>query len=528
MTRAARYVRVSTEAQADNTSIPNQLDRCADYAAGRGWELVATFKEPGETGANLDRPALTAARRAAQRREYDVLLVYTLDRLTRNLDDLFLLRREFGALGIPVVAVKDAGLDLTTAELDALLSVLIGGYFGHRELETIKRRMREGMDRRIRSGKTPGGNVRYGWRRDGDGLAIHEEHAAVVRQVFAWCAAGQSTWQIAHRLDSLGVPSPNSHKPWHSTTVQKMLRAEAYYTGEWRYHWQGTEIVYHYPPIVSRELWDAAQKALDSRPGGRRAKRGDYLLHGLVRCGECGTSYVVLGARRPGGPHRYGCAARVAWKQRRRSAPCRGLPVSGPGLEEAVWSDVVEFVQQPHLVVAALGAQRDTETGERIARQLADTDRALCERRAELDRYLTLFGRGVIEAEIVEARVTETRRQIEALEVYRRQLVEEQRRADAWEREMLDVVGALETLRERLDRGVSFADKREIVSLLVAGIVVETRTGDDGEPVAVARVTYRFERPLSLAEVPIPAELVEPFAGVVSSALYCPQRQNGL
>ena len=113
--RAARYVRVDTDRQVHNTGIPTQLERTAACIGAQGWDLVATFTEAGESGANLDRPALTAARQAVQRGEYDVLVVYTLDRLTRDIDDLFLLRREFRAAGVRIWVVHE-GLDVTTAD----------------------------------------------------------------------------------------------------------------------------------------------------------------------------------------------------------------------------------------------------------------------------------------------------------------------------------------------------------------------------------------------------------------------------
>lgn len=113
--RAACYVRVDINRQVHNTSIPNQLERTAAYIESQGWDLVATFTEAGKSGANLDRPALTAARQAAQRGEYDILVIYTLDRLTRDIDDLFLLRREFRAAGVRIWTVHD-DLDVTTAD----------------------------------------------------------------------------------------------------------------------------------------------------------------------------------------------------------------------------------------------------------------------------------------------------------------------------------------------------------------------------------------------------------------------------
>jgi hypothetical protein len=110
----------------------------------------------------------------------------------------------------------------------------------------------------------------------------------------------------------------------------------------------------------------------------------------------------------------------------------------------------------------------------------------------------------------LDTKAQEIKDGLAALAAYRAGLVEEQRRADLWEREMLGMVEALATLQVRLDAGLAFEDKRAVVKALVKGILIKTQTGDDGKPFAVAHVTYRFEQPE--AEAPIPLELTSLFS----------------
>jgi hypothetical protein len=187
---------------------------------------------------------------------------------------------------------------------------------------------------------------------------------------------------------------------------------------------------------------------------------------------------------------------------------CTSITVNGPELEAAIWSDLEEFIRQPHLVAAELSKQK-TPAQDGIIAQLAHVDRQIAEREAELDRCLGLYTRGTISIDHLDAKAEEIQGALATLRAYRDSLIEEQRRADLWERETSGIVEALTALQERLDAGLDFANKRAIAQTLVKSIVIETPTDDDGNPYSVAHVTYRFERPER--EVPLPIELAPIF-----------------
>ena len=371
--KAARYARVSTASQADNTSLPNQLECTAAYVDAQGWSLAGTFVEAGESAENLDRPALTAVRQAGHRREFDVLVVYTLDRLTRDIDDLFLLRREFRATGVRVWAVHD-GLDATTADVDDLLAVLFKGYFGHRELVAIRHRCAEGLERHVRSGKFPGGPAPLGYQRGGEGkLEVRAEDAQLVKSMYNWLLDGTSARSIAKRLTAMRFPTPRQRRAqktrpgvdgvkrvpsrWCVATVRNILRSRVY-IGEWQWgkrrrpRNRGKECVtIAVPALIDRDTWERAQEALTTNRSYTRSPRNRYLLRGLIFC-QCGYSYGGRPPRRKDGRHSYRCLQRYG---RHR---CKSANVEGVKLEEAIWGDVLQFVRQPHLVAAELAQQQ--------------------------------------------------------------------------------------------------------------------------------------------------------------------------
>jgi hypothetical protein len=108
-----------------------------------------------------------------------------------------------------------------------------------------------------------------------------------------------------------------------------------------------------------------------------------------------------------------------------------------------------------------------------------------------------------------------------ALEAYHSSLVEEQRRANLWEQEMVGVVEALAALRQRLEQSVAWEDKRAVVQLLVKGIAIEARTGDDGERYAVCTSPTGSSAPLRWSsQSPLSWSLSSPIQWRQSGKLY--------
>ena len=106
--RAAIYGRVSTGEQ----SVNNQLFELRHYVGERGWQL-SEYVDEGVSGAKERRPELDRLIAAARRRQVDVVIVWSLDRLGRNVKHLVSLLDDFQALGIAFISIKE-GLDWTT------------------------------------------------------------------------------------------------------------------------------------------------------------------------------------------------------------------------------------------------------------------------------------------------------------------------------------------------------------------------------------------------------------------------------
>jgi DNA invertase Pin-like site-specific DNA recombinase len=146
--RVALYARVSTH---DQQTLPLQIRALREYAAKRGWTIVAQIKEVGSGASQRERRETLLA--AARRREIDVVLVWRLDRWGRSVADLVSTLQELQHLGVAFVSLTEA-LDLTTPAGRAMAGLL--AVFAEFEREILRERVRAGLDHARQQGKRLG------------------------------------------------------------------------------------------------------------------------------------------------------------------------------------------------------------------------------------------------------------------------------------------------------------------------------------------------------------------------------------
>jgi site-specific DNA recombinase len=214
----------------------------------------------------------------------------------------------------------------------------------------------------------------------------------------------------------------------------------------------------------------------------------------MAKCGICGLSFIGTKTARPSGKvdFYYRCNAKhtprgiFATSGKR----CPAKDVSGTFLEEAVWNDIEGFLRNPGEVTEVL---RQKISG-RADKRLPEFDKrgielALANKGEERARVLALFRKGRIDEQSLDAQLDE----IEAEEkVLRERLAAAGRIEPRPNVEALpNVEVLLERLREKLDAGISWELKRELVEVLVDGITIDT-VETVGKKETVVNVRYRF------------------------------------
>ena len=149
--RAAIYLRVSTDRQ----SVENQLAKLTEIATARGWQIVSTYSDAGISGAKGrdQRPGLDQMLKDAQRRKFDVVMAWSIDRVGRSLSDLLGTIQHLESCGVDLY-LDQQSLDTTTPAGKLMFQVC--GAFSEFEHAIIRQRVIAGLRRARANGKTLG------------------------------------------------------------------------------------------------------------------------------------------------------------------------------------------------------------------------------------------------------------------------------------------------------------------------------------------------------------------------------------
>ena len=225
--RAIIYARVSTDAQErDGTSLDTQLRACTDYATSAGWTVVATVRDAA-SGFSLERPGMTRIRDGMRLGEFDVVLAYAVDRLSRHQNHIGVLFDEAEGWGVKFEFVTERFEDTAIGRF----ILAARAFTAEVEREKIAERTMRGKAERARAGKIPQatGKGIYGYRYNPatGRREIDVVQAAVVRRVFAEFCGGAGFSRIASDLNRDGVTAM-AGGTWFPLTVRRLLLNETY------------------------------------------------------------------------------------------------------------------------------------------------------------------------------------------------------------------------------------------------------------------------------------------------------------
>lgn len=149
--RVALYARVSTDAQ----TTANQLNELRIVAARHGWEIVAEYVDHAVSGAKGrdQRPQFDKLLKAANRREFDLIAAWSVDRLGRSLQHLVGFLADIEAKGVGLY-LHQQNIDTSTPSGKALFQMV--GVFSEFERSMIRERVKAGLSRAVAEGKTLG------------------------------------------------------------------------------------------------------------------------------------------------------------------------------------------------------------------------------------------------------------------------------------------------------------------------------------------------------------------------------------
>lgn len=306
--KVAIYTRVSTDHQIDKDSLPMQRnDLIAFTRLILGTSDYEIFEDAGYSGKNVSRPGFQAMMARTRRGEFTHILVWKIDRISRNLLDFAQMYAELKKLGVAFVS-KNEQFDTSSAMGEAMLKIIL--VFAELERNMTSERVTATMISRASNGIWNGGQIPYGYTYDTETktFSVCEDEAKVVKIIHDRYEELRSIVWLCNELSNGGYRT-RRNCVWTPSVVAHIL-ASYFYCGAYQYNVHvGTshtnikdqkEWVYkedHHPAIVSKEQKERIIDILAYNDRGKRAGRAanystrdTHIFSGLIQCNTCGKT----------------------------------------------------------------------------------------------------------------------------------------------------------------------------------------------------------------------------------------------
>ena len=358
--KVAIYIRVSTHWQIDKDSLHVQRRELVAYAEMvMGIDDYVVFEDPGYSAKNTDRPDYQAMMERLRTGEFSHLLVWKIDRISRNLLDFANMYDELKRLGVTFVS-KNEQFDTSSAIGEAMLKIIL--IFAELERNMTSERVTAVMLSRANNGQWNGGRIPYGYNYDKKTreFSLNPTENSVYNLICDLYEQYQSLLYVTRYLNEHGYRT-RAGKEWTVTAVHKLL-TNIFYTGDYLYnvHNDGkgnskrdadewVRIQNHHVASISYERFDRLQFLLKrNRRGGvaegvTYVRKNIHVFAGLVSCGTCGANMsATLDRRRADGwrPSIYGCS-----KRRSNDKSCKNKYISDIILGPFIFNYVANIIR---------------------------------------------------------------------------------------------------------------------------------------------------------------------------------------
>ena len=309
--RVAAYCRVSTDHEDQANSFESQQRYFRQYIERNpDWELYEIFADEGISGTNTKkRSEFKRMIACAKEGDFDLIITKEISRFARNTLDSIYYTRDLKKHGVGVIFMND---NINTLDGDAELRLAIMSSIAQEESRKTSERVKWGQKRQMEQGVVFGRSMLGYDIKDGK-MTVNEDGAKIVRLIFhKFANENKGTHVIARELREAGI-TPMRVKEWSNTVILRVIRNEKYcgdlvqkktftpdfLSHEKKYNRGEEEFVIikdHHEPIVSRELFEKANRILDEKSltqEGKAKHSNRYPFSGKIKCGCCGSSYVA-------------------------------------------------------------------------------------------------------------------------------------------------------------------------------------------------------------------------------------------
>ena len=382
MKNAVIYARYSPGSKQTYQSIEGQLKECYAFAERSDLRVVHEYIDEHLTGTNDKRDSFLQMIEDSKKKGFQFVLVYQLDRFSRNRYDSATYKAKLKKNGVRVLSARENITDDASGILIEGVLESMAEYYSAELSQKIKR----GFAITASKCKYFGGSVPLSYKVDEQKhFVVNEETAPIVKTMFKMLAAGQNYAQIARYLNERGITTSRGGK-WNKNSFHCIF-SNRRYLGKYIFH--GEEIDGGMPRLIDDDLFDEVQKVLAkyaAAPSRGKAKV-EYLLSDRLICGHCGNKMTGISSTSKSKKihHYYKCAGNYKGTCKKRTVRKQFIEdeviaaIVGNGTERNRYGILTdEFIDlvaaETYLLIQA--EQNDTEI-KRLENLVAENQKAI-------------------------------------------------------------------------------------------------------------------------------------------------------
>ena len=394
---AVIYARYSSDRQTEQ-SIEGQLRECYAFAKANDIAVIDTYIDRAISGKTDNRPAFQKMIEDSAKRQFQAVIVYRLDRFTRNRYDSAIYKARLKKNGVKVLSAME---NLNGSPESIIMESLLEGMAEYYSVE-LSQKITRGMRENALKGKALGGQRVLGYKVNSDCyFEIDETTAPVVVDIFKLYSSGKTVKEICDILNARGVKTARGGA-FNKNSLHTILTNKKYIG---IYKTKYGEIVGGIPAIIDKELFEmVALRMEQNKKAPARAKAEiNYLLSTKLFCGKCRSAMVgESGTSKTGKKYYY-----YACVKKKREKACDKSNVKKDWIEDLVIQRTVTDILKDDVIdkiadrLVELQKAEAAESGTMLY-----LENSLAEIQVSIKNIMTAIEKGII-TESTKTRLTE-------------------------------------------------------------------------------------------------------------------------
>lgn len=366
------YARFSSDAQREE-SIEVQVDICTKYAEQNGYTIIEKYIDKAKTGRNDKRDGLQRLLMDSTKKQFQAVLVYSINRFGRNMYDSVLNEQKLKKVGVKILSATEQFSEGAAGNMHRNMMMAFAQFYS----DDLSEKVKDAMVANAAKGKFNGGTIPLGYKNNGENvLVVDEERAAIVTKIFEMYADGCRVVDIADYLNERQIRTA-SGALFNKNSLHSILKNKKYIG---IYTYDEVEIADGIPRIVSDELFYRVAEILErnKKNAGHNKAKIEYLLTTKLFCGHCRAPMVGVSAKSKTGRiyYYYSC-------NNSRLKICHKKNAPKEKIEDLVIKKCRELLTDDNIakiakeVAAATEAAQDKSEQIYLKRKLKEIDKAI-------------------------------------------------------------------------------------------------------------------------------------------------------